>query len=143
MEKDYGYRCGISVISGWAGEIHSGKDAQLTCTIRIKKADEPFDIKKLASPAIHGAMEFLMERWRMALSNEKAMGKEHLKCRDGWDNWCFEGNEQGVNFVRREKDAIFVDCDMDIVGLLARLSKPVVAGIEIEPPTCGRHQLPF
>ncbi len=126
LERDYGWRYKISLFAGWAGTIHEGKKTQLACLVNIKKADEPFDIRKIAAPTIHPAMELVTGRWKRTLSSEEAMGEEFLKCTNGWSH-C---DEEGVDFALRGKDAIFADCDLDLVPALPRLAKPVLAGTE-------------
>ena len=126
LEKDYGWRCKISLLAGWAGTIHEGKKTQLACLINIKRADEPFDIRKIAAPVIHPAMELVTDQWKRTLSSEEAMGEEFLKCAGGWGSYGGEG----VDYVLRNRDAIFVSYGLDLVPALPRLAKPVLMGTE-------------
>ena len=136
LERDYGWHCAISMFKGWAGMIHPGKDTYLACLVSIKKADEPFDIKKIAAPAIHPVMALLACQWKNTLSDDGAMGEEFLKCKRGWLGW----RDIDCGEVLGCKDAIFVRyglCGTGLISALPRLIKPVTAGIEAQGESKG------
>ena len=142
LERDYGWRCAISTFDAWHGKIHTGKDTELVCLVNIKKAEESFDIKKIACPALHPSMELLTGLWQRTLSAKEAMGEEYLKCKGGWGNWYFYRPRWLLDYIHRDDGAIFVDCDLDLVSALPRLIKPVIAGTETKL-TGGKGWAPY
>ncbi len=134
LERDYGYRCRISVsFVPFSGRPRNGK-TNVCCVLKVKDESQPFDIKRLAFPTVHVAMlRALMFRWERTLTAVDGIGLKYddyheAGLRTVYEKWPKSDKDRFVGMVSDGRAKVIVlDFDSNVEDVIENKRKEVGA----------------
>lgn len=134
LERDYGYRCRISVsFAAFSGYPRGGK-ANACCVLKVKDESQPFDIKRLAFPIAHAAMlRALMFRWERTLTAEGGIGVKYNQYHEtglgtAYERWPKSDKDRFVGMASDGKSKMIVlDFNSNVEEVIENKRKEVGA----------------
>ncbi len=149
LEKNYGYRCSVSLaFPAYGGEPREGK-TNVACLIRLKGLQEPFSLKKLSClPLRPNSLTALLSRWEHSVGHSNGLNQ-------GYDSYHFNhpyarGKSSALNWGLKRKVEFFdlvkeggsslicLECADRIEDVLKRLTTPILVGRKFAP---GEHYI--
>lgn len=127
LERDYGYRCRISVSFASFSGSYRHNQTNVACVLKVKDESQPFDIKRLAFPIVHaGMLRALMFRWERTLSAEDGLNKKYSEYHasgmgTSYEKWNSSNKEQFVRMLSGNKSKVIVlDFDSKVEDVITK-----------------------
>ncbi len=139
LEKNYGYRCSVSLaFPAYGGEPREGK-TNVACLIRLKGLQEPFSLKKLSClPLRPNSLTALLSRWESSVGHSGGLSQEYesYHCNrpygrrnSGALKWEFKRKAEFFDLVKDENSSLIcLECADKIEDVLKRLTTPILVG---------------